>query len=84
MAYENVVFVQGEEAHEFLDLIDEMGASDALDYMLDYLGVYEAGTHEVVEDTPNGLSDQTYTDGDGFTLSWNTNLDYVGIHKLVQ
>jgi hypothetical protein len=76
--YEDVVFLQGSEADEYLKLIEESGAETAVKVLADRF--YHPGEHGKQSGNPAGSSDQTFETADKkFILSWNKPLGYVGL-----
>lgn len=76
--YEDVVFLQGPDADEYLKLIDDSGADAAINALS--TNFYHPGEHRKEKANPAGSSDQTFESSDGkFILSWNKGLGYVGL-----
>jgi hypothetical protein len=73
--YEDVVFIQGEEAQEPLDILDNEGPDAALEYLKQW---HDPGHHMGREDLGHGTSDETY-EKDGYIMSWNSRLGYIGL-----
>lgn len=73
--FENVVFLQGEEADEPLKILDEKGEDDAIEYLKQW---HNTGEHETNSKVGAGASDYTYSK-DGYLLIWNTRLGYIGL-----
>ena len=77
--YENVVFAQGEDATEPLEILADKGAQAAIDYLSQW---HDCGKHEMHDAPGGGSEDRTYITGD-YILSWNYRLAYIGLeHKL--
>lgn len=79
----SVVFLQGEEADEVLDLIDRDGPHAGIEH----LARWDYGTETtddalvngyVYDEPPNGLLDRTITDGD-YTLIYNPSLGHASL-----
>jgi hypothetical protein len=76
--YEDVVFLQGEEADQYLKMIEEQGAEETIRVLAS--NFYHPGEHGKQNGNPAGSSDKTFTSQDGkFILSWNERLGYVGL-----
>jgi len=73
--YENVVFLQGDEAYEPLERLDREGEDAALEYLKQW---HYPGEHEGARELLHGRSDKTY-EKDGYTMSWNPNIGYIGL-----
>lgn len=71
IAYRHIVFMQGEEAYEVLDLLHEEG----VEACIDHLAEWDNGDGEVSENPPWGTRDELQYGRDGYVLSYNT---YVG------
>jgi len=77
-SYENVVFLQGEEAEPYLKMLNDAGAEEVVRNLVN--GWYNPGEHEVVSGNPAGAGDQTFEVDDGkFILSWNDGIGYIGL-----
>lgn len=81
MTYTTVVFMDGDEADEVLDIIDRNGTRAALSYLTqwDYGDNYEAPRDEA----PWGSRDDTehfpFGDAGTYVLAWNRGLRYVSL-----
>ena len=73
--YEQVIFLQGDEADEALDILDEDGEAAALNFLKQW---HYPGEHDTRADPGAGTSDETY-ESDGYTLVYNTGLEYIGL-----
>jgi len=73
--YENVVFLQGDEAYQPLEILDTKGPDAALEYLKQW---HNPGQHEGMPTLGHGSSDKTY-EKDGYILSWNPSLEYIGL-----
>lgn len=76
MAYEQVVFLQGDEAEEALEIFREDGADAAADHLKQW---HYPGEHEVRATSGAGGSDDVTNTDDGYILTVNTGLDYIGL-----
>jgi len=73
--YENVVFMQGDEAYEPLELLDRKGEDAALNYLKQW---HNFGQHEGSSELGLGTNDQKY-EKDGYIMSWNPRIGYIGL-----
>lgn len=74
--YERVIFFDGEEADDVFDLIDEYGEEDAIAHLSQW---HYPGEHETSDEPGAGTSDETYENQDGYIMSWNRGLGYIGL-----
>jgi len=78
--YENIIFQQGQEAEETLELIKNCSEEVAVNYLKEW----DMGENYDVSDTePFGKADTT-VEIDGYILSYNTYVGYVGLCKKVE
>lgn len=73
--YEDVVFMQGEEANEPLDILNTQGEDAAMKYLQQW---HSPGQHMGSAELGHGSSDQIY-EKDGYIMAWNTPLNYIGL-----
>lgn len=73
--YEQVVFMQGEEADAVLEVLDDQGEEAALEYLAQW---HNPGEHEVRDESAAGTDDNEFRDGD-YILSWNNHFGYIGL-----
>jgi len=73
--YENVVFIQNEEADEPLRILNSQGEEAVIDYLSQW---HNPGEHETSETPGSGGSDSVY-EKDGYILSYNEGLGYIGL-----
>jgi len=79
MAWERIVFMQGEEASDVLGMLDTEG----IDSVLDYLAQWDNGDGGDIHAEPaSGSSDDVYEE-DGYRLTWNNGLGYIGLEREV-
>lgn len=72
---ERIIFLQGEEANEALDIYREQG----LDAVFEYLSQWHyPGEHETANEFSAGLSDRVFNQ-DEYRLTVNANLNYIGL-----
>jgi hypothetical protein len=73
--YENVVFLQGDEAYQPLEILNDKGEDAALEYLKQW---HYPGEHEGTDHLGHGSSDHVY-EKDGYIMSWNNALGYIGL-----
>ena len=73
--YEEVVFMQGEDAEKVLDIIDEHGEDAGIEYLKQW---HQPGHHMGTSQVPHGSGDYLYQK-DGYTLSYSPSLGYAGL-----
>jgi hypothetical protein len=73
--YEDVVFLQGDEAEEALNILDNDGKEAALNYLAQW---HSPGHGMGRNELPHGNSDETF-EKDGYHMSWNSSLGYIGL-----
>jgi hypothetical protein len=73
--YEDVVFLQGDDAFQPLEILDSKGADAALEYLKQW---HYPGEHMGSQELGHGSSDETY-EKDGYVMSWNSRLGYIGL-----
>ena len=76
--YENIVFMQGDEAEEPLNILTSMGEHDALLYLIQW---HDPGNHEIGE-FPAGSSDRIY-EYDNYIMSYNLYIGYIGVVYII-
>ncbi len=73
--YEQIVFLQGQEADEAMDILNNDGEEATLQYLQQW---HMPGEHDGKNDLGHGTQDKTY-EKDGYIMSWNPYLPYVGL-----
>ena len=73
--YGEIIFMQGEEADEALQILNTQGEDAALQHLMQW---HSPGQHMGSQELGHGSSDQTY-EKDGYTMAWNTPLNYIGL-----
>lgn len=73
--YEDVVFMQGDDAHKALTILDVGGEDAALNYLKQW---HEPGSHMGSSKLGHGSDDKTY-EKDGYIMSWNPRMGYIGL-----
>jgi hypothetical protein len=82
--YLNMVFLQGDDAEEALEILEKEGESGVLHWLLDSYGEWEG---DEVEEEPWGQSDDVYEEtvgGEDFILTYNLGLGYIGLAKRIE
>lgn len=74
LRFENIVFLQGEEANEVLQMLDIIGVEQTLNYLQN---LHFSNEHTIIED-PSSDNDEKYSK-DGYLMTWNTRLGYIGL-----
>lgn len=78
--WNRIVFAQGEDANEPLSILDAKGEEAAIEY----LAQWDNGDKgEEFDEPAAGESDDVYETDDGFRLSYNTHLGYIGLERRV-
>ena len=75
--YENVVSMQGDDAEEALDILDEHGEEAAIEHLKQW---HYPGEHEVVSEIGSGIQDTVYETEDGYILTYNNRDGYIGLY----
>jgi hypothetical protein len=78
--YQRIVFMQGEEADEALKILDEQGEDAAVEH----LAQWDYGEGEVMDEPSSGDSDDVHETDDGYRLSYNTRLGYIGLESILE
>jgi len=79
MPVQRIVFMQGDDADEPLAMLDTEG----IESVLDYLAQWDMDDNGELTDEPSaGTSDDTY-EVDGYILTWNNQLGYIGLERRV-
>lgn len=73
--YEDVVFLQGEEAYEPLRILNNDGEDAALNYLKQW---HDYGHHMGSDELGHSNSDDVYKK-DNYIMSWNNSLNYIGL-----
>jgi len=77
--YQRIVFFQNsEDSDEPLRILDERGEDAAIEYLAQW-DCGDAG--EEFDEPASGDSDDVYESDDGYRLSWNTRLGYIGLES---
>lgn len=72
---ERVVFLQGEEANEALEIYEEKGIDAAFDHLKQW---HYPGEHETSSEPGHGTSDSVFKLGQ-YTMAINSPLSYIGL-----
>lgn len=73
--YENIVFMQGDEADEPLSILDNEGPEAALELLKQW---HYPGEHDGSKELPHGTQDKIF-EKDGYYMSWNPYIGYIGL-----
>lgn len=73
--YEDVVYMQGQEAEEAMEILETLGKDAALKHLMQW---HYPGEHMGRNEESHGNSDRTYRK-DGYIMSWNTNIPYINL-----
>lgn len=73
--YEEVVFLQGDEANEAIDILNNDGQDAAMEYLKQW---HNPGEHMGSDKPGHGTMDRTFSK-DGYLMSWNTHIPYIGL-----
>jgi len=73
--YENIVFLQGDNAYQPLEILDTKGKDAALEYLKQW---HYKGEHMQDNKLGHGSGDQIY-EKDGYIMSWNPSIGYIGL-----
>lgn len=73
--YEDVIFMQGEEADEAMEIMNNEGKDAAMEYLKQW---HQPGNHMGRNEPGHGNQDKTYSK-DGYIMAWNPYLPYIGL-----
>ena len=73
---ERIIFLQNDEADKALALYSDYGPAEAAIYLQ---GWHYPGEMETAQHLSHGTSDKVYFLGDGYVLTVNTDLNYIGM-----
>lgn len=73
--YEDVVFLQGQEAEEPLSILHNDGQDAALEYLKSW---HMYGEHMGSSSKSHGSDDSVY-EKDGYIMTWNSRIGYIGL-----
>lgn len=74
--YYEIVFMQGDDAKEALDILEKKGEKAALQYLKDW--DYGKEMEHTAIEKPWGNDDELYEEDD-YVMSYNTRLGYIGL-----
>ena len=77
--YADIVFMQGNDADEFLNILHEHGETEVIDRLKDW----DNGEYNDVEDTSRAGSNDTKAVYGDYLLTYNTALSYIGLEKII-
>ena len=73
--YEDVIFLQGEEAEHVLEIIQRDGAEKGIEHLQQW---HYSGEHMTRDELPHGTDDNVH-ESDGYILYWNSGIPYAGL-----
>lgn len=73
--YEDVIFLQGDEAEETIGIINRDGADAGLEHLTQW---HYPGEHSTRDKLPGGTNDNVISDN-GYFMYWNSSIPYVGL-----
>ncbi len=73
--FEQIVFLQDDEAKEALSILDEKGERETIEFMKQW---HNPDAHEVRDESSAGFEDECFWQGN-YCLSYNTSLRYIGL-----
>lgn len=79
--YQRIVFCQGLDAIGPLRVLDENGPDSAVEYLAQW---DSSDACEYYDEPASGESDSVVETDDGYRLSWNWELGYIGLEKVVE
>ena len=81
MAYQSIFFVQGDDARELLAQLDRDGQFELIEELADFFEM----TEPIGDETANPVSgdDDCTLEEDGYRLTWNTRLGYIGLERVL-
>lgn len=77
--YEELLFFQGDEANEILEFFEAHSVEETIDYLCNW--VCDGG--EIRTEKPWGRSDNVFKTDDGYVLSVNSSIGYIGLCRIV-
>jgi hypothetical protein len=77
--YQEIVFMQGEDSINPLQILNENGKFAAMEY----LKQWECSDNRISDESPWGDDDDNYQDRN-YILSWNNRLGYIGLSKIIE
>lgn len=77
--YANVVFLQGHEADEPLDILNKKGT----EAVLQYLQQWDNGDYHEIETQSSAGKDDTKYEIDGYLICVNPHVGYIGLEKII-
>ena len=80
MKYQQIVFLQGDEAIKPLMIMDKKGTDEAMQYLKQW--DYGDGDGEIRTSSAKGTSDY-FVEKSDYLMSWNVGLCYIGLERIV-
>lgn len=78
--YEEIVYLQGDKADEALDILSVEGDDAAMEFLKQW---HYPGEHQVSNTKSAGTTDKTY-EKDGYILTYNMPLGYIGLEYKIK
>jgi len=76
--FSSIVFMQGEEANEPLEILNSQGEKAALNYLMQW---DMADSHDTSVGSRAGRNDDQYQEGN-YLMSWNDRIGYIGLERI--
>jgi len=84
MKYSNIFFIQGEEANEVLDILNNKGEQAAFDQLQEWnYGESPVETNNSEGFIPWGSNDRLFK-VDNFVMSYNSGIPYIGLTEIIE
>lgn len=74
--YERIFFAQDHQAEEALAILEHKGEEAAVEHLSQW---HFPGEHETEDYPSHGKADTVYRTPDGYILSYNTGIGYIGL-----
>lgn len=81
MLVERIVFMQGSNALEALEILDNKGRESAMTYLQQW---HHPGDHDTSSELSAGSSDRTIRTSDNYVMTYNLRLGYIGLEYVLQ
>lgn len=78
--YQEIVFMQNENAEEALKILNEQGEEAAMNHLKQW--DYGENEGEIYEQNPGGSNDHIYRQGDCI-MTYNESLGYIGLCRII-
>ncbi len=81
MLVERIVFMQGSNAIEALEILDNEGRESAMTYLRQW---HFPGEHDTSLELSAGSSDRVIRTSDNYVMTYNLGLGYIGLEYVLQ